>query len=225
MPQSSHLHHLLSLHANAQNAPAMAAYMKNHFVFFGIKATERRALLKAFVAEHPKISKSEMLQLVEQCWQMPEREMQLCGMELLLRHRKQWDADYFALFEKMIAQKSWWDTVDFIAANLVGAYLKTHPEVIEQSVARWLQSNNLWLMRTAILFQLKYKASTDEALLFGLCSRLKESKEFFIRKAIGWSLREYSKTKPDAVQQFVAQTDLHSFSKREALKWLNRKGH
>jgi 3-methyladenine DNA glycosylase AlkD len=201
----------------------MSAYMKNHFSFFGIKATERRLLFKQFVAGYPQISKAEILLFVRECWQMPEREMQLCGMEMLLKHRKVWDADYFELFEEMITTKSWWDTVDFIAVNLVGAYLKNHPEMIESSLARWLKSNNMWLQRTAILFQLKYKSKTDVALLFGLCTRLQDSKEFFIRKAIGWALREYSKTDAIAVTDFVANSSIHSFSKREALKWLYRK--
>jgi len=154
---------------------------------------------------------------------LPEREMQLCAMEILLKHRKQWDNDYFVLFEEMITTKSWWDTVDFIAANLVGDYLSRNKNMIKPSVEVWMQSENIWLQRTAILFQLKYKNKTDVHLLFGLCNQLGSSKEFFIRKAIGWALREYSKTDANAVEQFVAATDLHSFSKREALKWLNRK--
>jgi len=221
--QSTNLHHLLSLHANPQNAVAMSAYMKNHFSFFGIKATERRALFKLFVAEYRQISKVEMLLFVRQCWLMPEREMQLCAMEILVKHRKQWDNDYFVLFEEMITTKSWWDTVDFIAANLVGDFLSRNSAMIEPAVTRWMKSENMWLQRTAILFQLKYKSKTDVHLLFSLCNQLCSSKEFFIRKAIGWALREYSKTDANAVEQFVAASNLHSFSKREALKWLYRK--
>jgi 3-methyladenine DNA glycosylase AlkD len=223
MPQSTNLHHLLSLHANASNARAMSAYMKNHFAFFGIKATERRLLFKSFVAGSPQISKAEVLLFVRQCWLLPEREMQLCAMEILVKHRKVWDADYFELFEEMITTKSWWDTVDFIAVNLVGDFLSRNQTLIKPSVEKWMQSENRWLQRTAILFQLKYKSKTDVTLLFSLCNRLSSSKEFFIRKAIGWALREYSKTDANAVKQYVAGASIHPFSKREALKWLNRK--
>lgn len=222
MISASTLSKTLAKHTDVDNAMAMKAYMKNKFDFFGIRSPDLVEIFKTYLAPYPKITKAEMIAFVKDCWQAPEREMQMCAMKVLVKHKKQWDNDYFQLFEYMIQYKSWWDSVDFIAVNLVGVYLKSKPTEIETSVKRWMKSENMWLMRTAILFQLKYKTATDEALLFGLCEKLKDSKEFFIRKAIGWALREYSKTKPQQVVCFVEETALHSFSKREALKWLNR---
>ena len=123
----------------------------------------------------------------------------------------------------MIVNKSWWDTVDYIAVKLVGKHFENFPELIPKHIKTWNSSGNLWLNRTAILFQLQYKKKTDINLLFDIIEKQAGSREFFIQKAIGWVLREYSKTDENAVRKFVMQTNLSSLSKREALKWLNRK--
>ena len=118
---------------------------------------------------------------------------------------------------------SWWDAVDTIADHLIGFHLQRFPELVPVSVAKWLASDNMWLQRTAILFQLKYKKKTDVSLLFHCIKEMANSKEFFIRKAIGWALREYSKTDAAAVQSFVASTELWPPSVREALKGIQQK--
>ena len=122
----------------------------------------------------------------------------------------------------MIITKSWWDTVDRIASRLVGFYFREHKELIEPYTEKWMYYGNMWLQRTALLFQLKYKKETDTDLLFGYIQALAESPEFFIQKAIGWALREYSKTAPKTVKQFVDSTLLAPLSKREALKIINK---
>jgi len=106
---------------------------------------------------------------------------------------------------------------------LVGAYFKHFSDEKQTVIDKWLASENIWLQRTALLFQLKYKDQVDTSLLKYVITRLLGSNEFFINKAIGWILREYSKTNPTWVAAFVAETDLHPLSKREALKWLSRK--
>ena len=116
--------------------------------------------------------------------------------------------------------KSWWDTVDLIAGKQIGYHLRQHPQLIDPSVGKWLNSGNLWLQRTALLFQLKYKQNTDTALLLKVIDRLKDSDEFFLQKAIGWILREYSKTDAAWVCKVVDQKELAPLSAREALKWL-----
>lgn len=123
----------------------------------------------------------------------------------------------------MITHKSWWDTIDFIASNLVGAYFKHFPEVKVNTIKKWLASENIWKQRTALLFQLKYKDQLDTSLLKYIIISLLGSDEFFINKAIGWILREYSKTNPEWVLSFTAENKLDKLSQREALKWLNRK--
>jgi len=127
-------------------------------------------------------------------------------------------------YQFLIINKSWWDTVDYIASNLVGPYFRIYPEKIAPVTSHWMESRNMWLQRTCLLFQLKYRGDTDTGLLTGFIEQLKDSKEFFIRKAIGWSLREYSKTNPEFVISFVRNNHLSGLSEREALKWIQRKG-
>jgi 3-methyladenine DNA glycosylase AlkD len=128
------------------------------------------------------------------------------------------------LLEKLITTESWWDTVDGLAANQVGGVLARFPEIREPYIDRWRQEEDFWLRRTTLLFQLRYKGQTDADLLFALIKENLADQEFFIQKAIGWSLREYSKSNAEAVQQFVAETELSGLAQREALKWMKNKG-
>jgi len=139
-------------------------------------------------------------------------------MEIMYRMRKKFTPAHLPLFEKLIQTKGWWDTVDFIAPSLAAFVLKNNPDLIEKTISRWQYHDNMWMRRSAILHQLKYKKDTDEKRLFATCKALAHEKEFFIRKAIGWALREYSKVNPDAVRRFVATTELSGLSQREALK-------
>lgn len=120
----------------------------------------------------------------------------------------------------MVTHKSWWDTVDYISIKLMGAYFKKFPEQRELYVKKWLASENIWLQRSALLFQLKYKENLDTTILSNAINYLVGSKEFFINKAIGWVLREYSRTNPKWVVDFVEKTNLNSLSRREALSLL-----
>ena len=122
------------------------------------------------------------------------------------------------MLEFIITNKSWWDTVDFIASHLVGNYFKKYPDKIEEYINKWMLSKNIWLQRTALLFQLKYKVALNPVLLENIIKQFLYSKEFFINKAIGWILREYSKTNPQWVINFVKKYPLHNLSKREALR-------
>jgi len=125
------------------------------------------------------------------------------------------------LFELMITNKSWWDTVDLITTNLVGNYFKLFPEQIIPITKIWIESDNIWLQRTCLIFQLKYKEEIDTDLLTDYILQLKDTKEFFINKAIGWILREYTRTNPEWVIDFVNKYELSNLSKREALKLIN----
>ncbi|MGB6269221.1 MAG: DNA alkylation repair protein, partial [Olleya sp.] len=138
--------------------------------------------------------------------------------ELAFKYIKTLDKNDITLFEFMVANKSWWDTVDFIAVKLIGAYFKVFPDSRKVYIDKWLTSNNIWLQRSALLFQLKYKEAIDEELLAYTINHLLDTKEFFINKAIGWILREYSRTNPEWVLDFVNKTDLNNLSKKEALR-------
>ncbi len=210
---------------NADEAIAVGAkkYMRNRYEFYGIKSPLRKEIIRQFYKENglPDYDKGE--EIVKDCWQQPQREFQYFAMEMLKNIAKKAGKERIELYEFTIVNKSWWDTVDFIAANLVGTHFKLFPEMTIPSASKWIDSDNMWLQRTAILFQLKYKKDTDTKLLTGFIDKMQGSKEFFINKAIGWALREYSKTNAEWVINFTENTQLANLSKREALKWLNRK--
>jgi 3-methyladenine DNA glycosylase AlkD len=145
-------------------------------------------------------------------------------MEFLKRSSKYEPLEIIKLYEYIIAAKSWWDTVDFIAANLVGTYFIAHPQMITSTTTRWMESENIWLQRSCLLFQLRYKAQIDTELLHSFILQLSSSKEYFIRKAIGWALREYSKTNPEFVVNYVNNNNISALSKKEALLWMNKRG-
>ena len=206
--------------ANPKNAEPMSKYMKNLFPYLGIKTPERRELLKHFFKEHGFPEISDLKQIITDLWELPEREFQYCAVGLLNKFKEKLDKDIIDLYEYLITTKSWWDTVDGIAIWLVGSLFKKYPEMIKHYTEKWLNSGNIWLQRTVILFQLNYKDKTDEMLLGTSIMKLAGSKEFFIQKAIGLALREYSKTDAQAVINFVKNNELAPLSKREALKWL-----
>jgi len=209
--------------ANAENAAQMKAYMRNQYDFFGIKAPAQLQIRQEFLKAEGLPEISHLPNLIRELWEQPEREFQHFALAHLEKYNKKTDAGFIETLEMIIVTKSWWDTVDFIAANLVGTHFKRFPELIPFYTENWMNSGNFWLQRSALLFQLKYKKQTDLPLLFGFIERLSDSREFFIRKAIGWTLREYSKTDPDAVIRFVNSHQLQPLSQKEALKVINRK--
>ncbi len=205
-------------YADTRVAKDQARYMKNQFAFFGIKTPLRRHIIRPFLTRSYLPGKSEMIEIVKEAWEKPQREFQYFGQELAFKYLSDLEKQDISLFEHMIVHKSWWDTVDFIATKLAGAYFKKYPDEIPAKTNEWVASGNLWLQRSALLFQLKYKKELDTRLLSSLITRLKDRNTFFINKAIGWVLREYSKTNPDWVEAFVRNTQLNSLSRREALR-------
>ena len=205
--------------ASAENAPAMEKYMKNLFTFHGIKTDVRRSLHKLAAENHKDEIKKNARETALKLYTKKEREYHYSAIEILIKElKKKFRKDDIGLIEKLLVTHSWWDSVDTIAKYLLGGYLEQYPEEIQAVVARFSDSDNMWLNRSAILFQLSYKSATNEKLLFWECEKHRHSKEFFIQKAIGWALREYAKTNPGAVKTFVAQAGLKPLSTREALK-------
>jgi 3-methyladenine DNA glycosylase AlkD len=163
----------------------------------------------------------DLWQIISELWEQPEREYQYFAQGLCAKYLKNAEKEWIEKYESLIISKSWWDTVDFIAATLVGDYFRKFPEMISPVTGRWMDSGNIWLQRSCILFQLKYKKDTNTALLASFIQPLAKSKEFFIAKAIGWALREYSKTDPGWVLDFVTNNTLQPLSKREAIRRIN----
>jgi len=207
-------------HKNAKIALEQKAYMRHQFQFYGLKATVRREIQKPFFIKEYLPQKSEIEHIIKTLWEKPQREYQHFAQELAFKYVKQLELKDINLFEFMVTNKSWWDTVDFIANKLMGEYFKTFPNQKEKYVTKWLKSDNMWLQRSALLFQLKYKNKIDTVLLSSTINSLLNSKEFFINKAIGWVLREYSRTNPNWVIEFVNNTELSTLSKKEALRLL-----
>jgi 3-methyladenine DNA glycosylase AlkD len=210
-------------HADPEIAFYMKKYMKGQYEYFGIKSPERREILKSFLAENGYPDMAILNEITRDCWEQPQREYQYLVMEILGKMAKKADKQRIGLYEYMLTGKSWWDTVDYIASNLVGVHFIKYNELIKPTTENWMSSGNIWLQRTAILFQLKYKKQTDVELLTAYINRLQGSKEFFINKAIGWMLREYSKTNAEWVKEFVQDNKLATLSAKEALKWIERK--
>ncbi|WP_377889827.1 DNA alkylation repair protein [Alkalihalobacillus sp. R86527] len=217
-----HIYSTFEALRNPDNAEKMEKYMRNLFPFLGVKTPERKQAYKSILKEHGAPTDERVVPLVKELWNLREREYQYIAQELLAR-KWEFNKDEYELIEYLVTTKSWWDTVDGLASNTAGTFFIQHPELIDDVTERWIDHENMWLNRTAILFQLKYKDKTDFERLKSYCLIHAESKEFFLQKAIGWALREYSKTNPDAVQQFIEQHNLAPLSKREGLKVIKKK--
>lgn len=206
--------------ADPMDAVAMQRYMKDVAPFHGIKTPARRALLKAHVERYGLPEATELTAICRSAFAQPQREWHYCAVDLLQRMAKKLRSDQLALVEELITTKSWWDTVDLLASNVAGVILLRHPDGIAKWHRRWSTSTDLWLNRTAILFQLKWKEHTMVPLLFSTIQAHAAHPDFFIRKAIGWALRSYAYTDPDAVRRFVAEVKVSALSRKEALKHL-----
>jgi len=207
-------------HANAKNASAISAYMKNKFEFFGIKNPDRKLLQKRFIDEYGWPDTDQIESVVKALWKQPQRECQYFAIEILEKFMKKANERSIILYEYLVVTGSWWDTVDTIATKPVGTYFKLFPEKTESVTAKWMKSGNIWLQRVCLLYQLKYKKTTDTKLLSHFILQLNGSKEFFINKAIGWILREYSKTDPQWVRDFLKNNTLAPLSVREGSKYI-----
>jgi len=216
------LDHLTSTYgaaADADRAAAARAYMRDQFPFLGIPAPLQRSLTRKVLAGLDKPDEEDLRAVALGCWALAEREYQYFACTWLRRHAKICSAGFLDTARHLIVTKAWWDTVDTLAAHLVGPLVARHPE-LASTMDTWVRDNDMWLVRTAILHQIRYKESTDVARLFRYCTARAGHRDFFIRKAIGWALREYAKTDPAAVRAYVRahEAQLSGLSIREALK-------
>jgi 3-methyladenine DNA glycosylase AlkD len=217
----SNLQTTLESHRNPTKAAPMASYMKNKFPFLGLPRTDLDPLVKPLLKEVKTFVDTKFLhQSALLLWKLREREYQYVAISFLSKYREQASRETLELLEALVTQKSWWDTVDSLA-SLVGKLVWQFPEWT-QIIETYSTHENFWLRRIALLYQLNYREKTDHKRLFRYCAANAEEKEFFIRKAIGWALREYSKTNPDAVRGFLSKYEnkLSSLSVREASKYL-----
>lgn len=204
---------LYGAHADPALAAPMRAYMRDQFPFLGLQRKRRDELDKELTGE------ADPATLVRGCWKLREREYQYFAVKFLRKRAKALDASFIDVAEELIVTKSWWDTVDDLAVNVVGPLVTRHP-ALRETMDAWARSEHLWLARAAILHQNKYRQRTDATRLFRYCAARAVEKDFFMRKAIGWALREYSATDPEAVRGFVGRTELSPLSAKEALRKL-----
>ena len=205
--------------ASPENAVAMEKYMKNHFTFYGLKTEVRRKIHKECLDNNKQEIKENARHLALELYSKDQREYHYSAIEILMKEfKKNLQLEDIGLIEHLLVTHSWWDSVDTISKYLLGGYLQQFPQERDTVLAGFSGSENMWLNRSAILFQLGYKKETDAELLFSTCKKHRHSKEFFIQKAIGWALREYAKTNPEAVKNFVKNANLKPLSNREALK-------
>ncbi len=202
--------------ANPEKAIAMSAYLKDQFAFLGIQKPGREALTKDFLKQKKK--EPVDWDFVDACYDKPQREFQYLAVDYVLHMKDRLPPEDIARIEALITRRSWWDTVDMFNIPLGVMSLK-YPQV-KETLRRWMTSDNLWLRRMSVIFQLHLKDKTDTAFLAEAIENNLKSKEFFINKAIGWALREYSKTDTEWVRAFLASHALAPLSVREAGKYL-----
>lgn len=217
-----HIKEALRKEGNPIRIPQMEAYMRNQFPFYGVMSTPRKELLKAIKKEHLEVLDSnEKRALIQLLWEEEHRECQLVALDWLMQWKpKEFTASDIDLFEWLITTKSWWDTVDGIAPNVVGKYARVFPEQMKETLHRWESHDSFWIRRACLIFQLRYRQETDLDLLQYFINKFKPDREFFIQKAIGWSLREVSKWNPTWVARVVEEEQLTGLAKREASKYI-----
>ena len=208
--------------ADPVKAVPMQAYMKNHGTFLGITSPERRAAQKRAWAGVAKPNEKELAEAVRKLWALDEREFQYAAVDLIAKFHQVCSPNFVTdVSYELITTKSWWDTVDGLQCA-VEPFVARFPELVHV-MREWIHSDNIWVARSAILHQLHQKQETNPALLFEFCTARASDKEFFIAKAIGWALRQYSYVDPEVVRAFIDATpQLQPLSKREGLKALLR---
>lgn len=192
----------LSASANADDAVHMAAYMRDRFPFLGVKTPARRSISRPLVRASTSADSQQLVELVDLLRVQQEREFHYVASDVLRANGTRLTPTTIDRVSRWVRTDAWWDTVDAIASPTVGVMVQHHPELLAV-MDRWVEGDEMWLARTAIIHQLRFGAGTDVDRLFGYALARADDDEFFIRKAIGWALRQYARTDPTAVRQFV----------------------
>lgn len=208
--------------ADPRRAAEMTAYMRDQFPFHGLVAPTRRALDREVAARGPsRPTHHYLVKVARDCWARPEREYQYFAVDYLRKHYRRLDPTFLEISRELVVTGSWWDTVDPLAAGVIGPFVRAQQTV--EVMDTWISAENLWVVRTALLFQLGAKEATDAERLFAYCLQRAGDRDFFVRKAIGWALRQHARTDPLAVSRFVTANEgvLSPLSVREARKHLD----
>ncbi|MGH9224096.1 MAG: DNA alkylation repair protein [Acidimicrobiales bacterium] len=204
--------------ADPERAEGETAYLRNQFPFLGMRTADRRRLSAHALADLPPPDENDLASVARALWSEPEREFQHAGCDYVRAHISVASAGFTDILHDLVTTKSWWDTVDPLAAHAAGPLVRRHSG-LAAVMDRWVVDDDLWVARTAILHQLTYKRETNEQRLFRYCRLQAPHRDFFIRKAIGWALRSYAAVAPQSVAAFVGATpSLSALSVREATR-------
>lgn len=216
------LYEFLKLNGNAEIALKQANYMRNRFPFIGLMRDDIKHLITEYETKNGKIKKGDTIFFAKECISYPERELWYIAINVLKKNKKHLISSDLDFIKQLIILGDWWDIVDLVSSHNVGTLVLQNPE-LKPIVQNWMYEDNFWLRRASIIYQLTYRLNTDAEFLFFVCKELAHEKEFFIRKAIGWALREYSKWNPVAVDIFIKEnrTILSPLSIREGMKILD----
>lgn len=189
--------------ADAEKAEKMASYMKTEMPFYGVQAGARDQIIRSVKWDIQLDTRKEYEELVLALWNRPHREEKYIAIRLARRFPRFIGVESLPLYERLIREGGWWDFVDEIAGHLVGKVLDDLPEKTWPVLDQWIQDEDLWIRRTALLAQKRRKERTHAERLFRYSLAMSDDDEFFIQKAIGWALREYAHIDPDAVRDFL----------------------
>jgi len=211
--------------ADASRRGAMRAYMKHQFDYLGIKTPVRRVAVASLIREQKDLSCADLLRCARVLWSMHEREYQYVAIDLLARHAGKFTPAHLPELFALVQKKSWWDTVDALA-GVIGQVMKracSDDPAAQRVMDKALASPNLWVRRVAILHQLGWRRQTDSKRLFLYATTCAHETDFFIRKAIGWALRDYARHAPDEVRRFLRanRSKLSPLTIREAAKHIS----
>lgn len=212
----------LAAQADRDKAEGMQAYMKTDMPFYGVQKRGRAPILKELLSRYRPETREQYEELVLALWGMSHREEKYLAQGVATAHREFIVPESLSLYKRMIVEGAWWDLVDEVATHMIRPLVIEYPNQIWPVVDTWIGDGNMWLRRSAIICQVGARESTDADRLFRFCQARAHESEFFIRKAIGWALRDYARTDPVAVAGFVRahRSELSGLSFREATKHL-----
>jgi 3-methyladenine DNA glycosylase AlkD len=206
--------------AEPEKSEGMQAYMKTDMPFYGVQKPARASILRDLARDFPPPDAAGYERLVLGLWDLPHREEKYLALGLARRFEEYVTPEALPLYRRLIVEGAWWDLVDEVATHLICDLVVGYPDEVWPAVDTWIDGDDMWLRRSAIICQVGAKERTDAVRLFRFCEERSFEKEFFIRKAIGWALRQHARVDPKAVARFVmAHRDgLSGLSYREATR-------
>lgn len=213
---------------NTKRAQTASAYLRNQFPFIGMKTEIRRTAQKSWIDslktiedKNPDSYRDRWL-IIRALWEKEERDYQHTAIDLLNSMPKKFYSEEDSVeLEWLLNNKSWWDSVDSIASNYLGKWASLFPEKARKTFEKWRYHESFWLQRSCLIYQLKYKDKVDSLYLEDLIRQMNSNQEFFIQKAIGWSLRQLSKYNPEEVKRILGNNPIKGLALREASKYLS----